>query len=138
MKLPENLQFSDDFRRTKTWLICWNLLNIRTKTWRWSLISNNSMFKFGLFHLAHIFIHRHPFLACLSKSKYNSNKKWIENKLNSFFLVWVKHVFFSEEFDLTTCDSYFTIPVEVFTSHISPKNKNFRSYRVNRTQDYEL
>ena len=37
-------------------------------------------------------------------------------------------------FDLTTCDSYFTILVEVFTNHILAEN--YESYRVNGIQDY--
>ena len=42
-------------------------------------------------------------------------------------------------FDLTTPHSFFTILVEVFTNHILAKKHIFHeSYRVNKTQDYEI
>ena len=41
-------------------------------------------------------------------------------------------------FNLTTCDSYFTILVEVFTNHILAENPFHESYRMNKMQDYGL
>ena len=43
-------------------------------------------------------------------------------------------------FDLITHDSYFTILVEVFTSHILSENTYLfhKSYGVNRTHDFSL
>ena len=40
--------------------------------------------------------------------------------------------------DLTTRDSYFTIPVEVFTNRNLVENIFHESYEVNRTLDYGL
>ena len=45
----------------------------------------------------------------------------------------------SSGFDLTICDSYFTMLVELLTDHILAENTYFtKSNRVNRTQDYGL
>ena len=49
-----------------------------------------------------------------------------------------KNKFFLPGLDLTTRDSYFTIPVEVFTNRNLVENIFHESYGVNRTLDYGL
>ena len=41
-------------------------------------------------------------------------------------------------FDSMTQDSIFTVLVEVFKNHILAENTFYKSYRVNRTQEYGL
>ena len=48
------------------------------------------------------------------------------------------HRIYVAGFDLTTCDLYFTILVEVFKNHISDENIFHESYRGERTQEDAL